>query len=493
MGRPLRLGETWNPRDDVLGGHGAKPKLRNLEIPPWIGWQVRSEAAQAIRWIEEYLIVPKGHNGGRPMRLAPFQRKILRTLFDAIATFVSIPAGNGKTTLLAALAVARIARGDAYAEVDVLATKQEQAGYVVQQAFRFVETLPRELAQTFAWYAKQGVLTYRPTGSTIRAHPARLSSIQGLAPDLAILDEAGFLADDLAEAMIARAVKNPAARFVGIGTPGLEPGNLLFRLKQQAASGDLPPGVRYLEWSAPDSADLFDRRAWRKANPAIGAGFASIDALATNAQLLPEAAFATYHLGRWIDHAAAWIPPQAWNSQPRTDPPPDGADVVLGVWGTYRRTLAVVGAGLDGAVFHVWAADPASDDELRDVIDRACRRWTVLEVVHARRIRANLFADLARDGRLPVAVWPADADTEASSANDLYRAIVDGRVPHDHDPLLAAHVAAVQVRHGTDGSLRLYQPPETGTPADAALAMRAAWWRASQLAALEVAEPIRIY
>ena len=491
MGKPSRIAESWQPRDDVLRGHGAKPKLRNVEMPPWIGWGERSEAAQAIRWIEEYLRVPTGHHAGEPMRLAPFQRKIIRTLFDGICTFVSIPAGTGKTTLLAALAVARLCRGDQYAEVDVLATKHEQAGILVNQALRFVETCPA-ISDMFAWYAKQAILEYRPTGSRMAAHAARLSSVQGLAPNLAIIDEAGFVPDELAEALIARAVKNPGMRIVGIGTPGLEAGNLLWRIKGEAAAGELPPGVRYLEWSAPESADLYDRRAWRKANPAIGAGFASIDALAMQAQLLPEAAFATYSLGRWVDHGTAWVPASAWNAQPRTDAPPDGAEVVLGVWGTYRRTLAVVGCGLDGAVFHVWAAEAATDDELRRVLDDAASRWSVLEVVHARRIRASLFGELERDGRLPLAPWPADAETEASSANELYRAIVDGRVPHDHEPLLAQHVAALQVRHAVDGSLRLLQP-ENGTPADAALALRAAWWRASILAEESPAEAIRIY
>ena len=486
MGKP----DTWQPAPDTLNRWGPKPKLRVVEMPPWVGWHVRSEAAQAIRWIETYLTVPTGHRAGQAFQLAAFQKRIVRTLFDSIVTFVSIPAGNGKTTLLSALAIARLVRGDQFVEVDVVATKWDQASILVEQAKRLVETCPA-VAEQFVWYAKPGILEYRPTGSRLRAHPARLSSLQGLAPNLAILDEAGFLPDELAEALIARAVKQPDMRIVGIGTPGLESGNLLHRLKREHEDDALPPGVRYLEWSAPDDADVHDRRAWRKANPALQAGFMNIDALAMQAQLMPERTFATYSLGRWVDQASSWLPASAWESNPLAQAPADGADVVISVWGTYRRTLSVIGCGLDGTVFHCWAAEAATDDELHRVLDECAARWNVLEVTHLRRIRTAVFAELHRAG-LPVEAWPADADTEATSANELYRAIIDGRVPHDHHELLAEHMRNARARHAVDGSLRLLQPDD-GTHADAALAARAAWWRAFVLAEQISVEPPRIY
>ena len=430
-----------------------------------------------------------GHNAGSPLKLAGFQRKIIRTLYDNLATFVSIPAANGKSTLLAAVAIERLCRGDAYVEVDVLATKREQAAIMVEAAKRFVEAVPA-LAERCVWYANPGVLEFRPTGSRLMAHPAKLSSLQGLNFSLAVVDEVGFADDALIEALLARLAKRPDARIIGIGTPGFDP-NMLYRIRQEAADGALPKGVSYLEWSAPPGADVLDRRAWHKANPALGAGFMSLDALAIQAELMPERAFRTYHFGTWTDESSGWLPEGAWLGCPAMPPPPDGVEVVVAVEGTYRRTLAVVGATLDGSIFHLWSAEQASDSELRAVIEQACARWEVVRVVHPRRIRPGLFADLARDD-LPLEPWRGDPDTEATSANELFRAILDGRVAHDHDELVAAHMENLAIRTAVDGSLRLVRP-DSGAPVDAALAARAAWHTALELAESLPVGPIRIY
>jgi len=430
-----------------------------------------------------------GHGAGAPLKLAGFQRKIIRTLYDSLATFVSIPAANGKSTLLAAVAIERLCRGDAYVEVDVLATKREQAAIMVESAKRFVEAVPA-LAERCAWYAKPGILEFRPTGSRLTAHPAKLSSLQGLNFSLAVVDEIGFADDALVEALLARLAKRPDARLIGVGTPGFEP-NILYRIRQEAHDGALPSGVSYIEYAAPPGADLHDRRAWLAANPALRAGFMGMDAVAVQADLLPERAFRTYHFGNWTEQASGWLPPGAWLACPRVPEPPPGTEVVLAIEGTYRRTLSIVGAALDGAIFHAWSAEAASDDEIRAVLDQCAERWNVVRIVHPRRIRNHLFADLARAGA-PVSPWPGDPDTEAASANELFRAIVDGRLTHDHDALVSAHVDRLAIRTAVDGSLRLVRP-DTGDPVDAALAMRAAWYTAGLVRDSIPTEPLRIY
>jgi phage terminase large subunit-like protein len=464
------------PAHGVLQRPGAKPALRITELPPWHGWRYDSDAERAVSWIESLLVLPTGHGAGSHVKVAPFQRKIVEALYDSLALFVSIAAANGKTTLLSALALERICRGDDYAEVDVVATKQDQAAILVETAKRMVECCP-DLVDLVAYHSKEGVLEYRPTGSILAAHPAKLSAIQGLNFSLAIVDEVGFAHDEIVESLLARLAKRPDARVVGIGTPGFEP-NMLQRLRAAHHDGELPSGVRYLEWAAPAGCDLLDPEAWRKANPALGAGFLSEGALEVQANLLPERAFRTYHLGQWVDTTAGWLPPGAWESCPLGNVPPDGSEIVVAVEGTFRRSLAVVGAGLDGTVFLGWAAEIATDDDLRHVIEELAERWSVVEITHPRRIRPGLFAELALDHN--VRAWTSSADTDAASANEFYRAIVEGRVVHDHDPLVAEQMGGLRVRWGVDGSLRLARPDD-GTWVDAAMAARAAWWRAAEL------------
>ena len=473
------------PQHGALQRLGGKPALRLVELPPWHGWSYRSEAARARRWIESQLVIPTGAGAGSPLRLAGFQRRLLDVVYSSLATFCSVPTANGKTTMLAAVALERICRGDDYAEVDVIATKEDQAAILVEAAKRMVECCA-VLVPLCSWHSKEGILEYRPTGSVLSAHPAKLSALQGLNFSLAIVDEVGFANDDLVEALLARLGKRPDARLVGIGTPGFDP-NVLARIRNEANDGALPVGVRYVEHSAPPGCDLWDRRAWRTANPALAAGFLAPAALELQAGALPERAFRTYHLGQWVDQASGWLPVGAWDDCPDASPPADGTDVVIAVEGTYRRSVAVCGAGLDGATFYGWSAETPTDAQVRDVVESACSQWNVVEVVYPKRIRPNLFAQLARDG-FPVAAWSAAADVEAQSANELYRAILDRRLAHDHDEMVAAHFANMAVRWGVDGSLRLCRPDD-GRPVDCALAVRAAWWRASQLAAFPPPEP----
>ena len=462
----------------LTGGPGAKPKLALLEPPPWANWGGRSEALRSIRWIQRYAMVPTGHRAGQPMQLAGFQRQIIHDLYDNLASFASLPVANGKTTLLGAIALERICRGDDYAEVDVIATKLGQAQEVILAASRIAEHSP-ELWARCALYDEAAELRYRPTGSRLRAQSARLKSLEGLNFNLGIVDEVGFAQDDHIESLLARLGKRTDAHLLGIGTPGFDP-NMLWRIRRDHGENELPPHVVYREWAADEGCDITDRRGWRQANPALQAGFLHPQALELQAELLPEAKFRIYHLGQWIDQSETWLPAGAWESCPHQEPPPPGAQVVLAVEGTYQRTVAVCGASLDGSLFFGWAAERATDDELAHTLTQACNQWTVLEIVHNRRIRTSLFRRLRDDG-LPVQPWTQTIDAEASSANELYRAIVEQRVTHDHDELLHQHIQNLRVRFLADGSLRLVRP-ETGDHCDAGLAARNAWWRAQELA-----------
>ena len=391
-----------------------------------------------MRWIEKYLTLPAGAGAGAPLRVAKFQRELVALLYDGLATFASVPAANGKTTFLAAVALERICRGDDYAAVAVVATKEDQAGILVEQAKRMVECCP-QLVPLCSWHGGEGSLEYRPTGSKLTAHPAKLTSLQGLDFSLAIVDEVGFANDEHVESLIARVGKRPGARIVGIGTPGFER-NVLARIRDDARDGAFPHGVRYIEWAAPAGCELSDKRAWRKANPALGAGFLQADALEMQVGILPERAFRTYHLGQWVEVApSGWLPEGAWAACPLAPPPPDGSEIVLGIEGTYRRTLAVVGCGLDGTVFFAYAADSAPDEQLRRLLAAYMDRFEVREIVHNRRIRVALFRELAADG-MPLTPWAASSDVEAASANDFYREIVEGRIAHDHDALVDEHM-----------------------------------------------------
>lgn len=469
----------------------------HLGLPPWSGWTWTAEHKHIIRWIEDFLVVPTGILKGEPMRVAKFQRDLLRRLCDSAATFISIPTGNGKTGLMAAVALERLTRGDHYVEISILATREDQARRLLSKMIQFVESSPQlaKIAKErgFEFYKDKAVYEYRATGSTVTAYPATLSAIQGLASDLTLIDEVGMVPPELVTSMISRLVKHEMGHVVGFGTPGFEEDNMLEALRKLSHESELPPLVDFIEYAADAGCDVMDAEQHRKANPAIDAGFLNEEMLKTTIAVMvgngEEAAARAYHLGQPIGAAGPWLPFGAWEGCVDAGPPRDGVPVVLAVWGNYKRQTAIVGATLDGAVFFGWQAEKPSDGEVEAAIRQAGEQWELLEVCHKPHIRLNLFAKLLDEG-LPIEVWPNDAETDKNSTAELWQAIANGTIAHDHSETLAEQVARLTAKVDRNGNPRLV---ESEQDVAAALAMRAAWWRARILADAGVTEEVHIF
>lgn len=480
------------PDHAVLRRAGPKLPLRKIELPEWHGWQYKEIHQRVIRWVEETIVQPIGVGQGDPFRVATFQRRLLKTIYDDLATFISIPAGNGKTTLMEAVALERLCRGDDYVEIDVLATKETQAQRLIEGMVRMVESSPLladRAEDLFDVYRLNSLMVYRPTGSKIRAHPARLSAVQGLNYNLALIDEIGEVPSELVTAMLARLGKKPEQRVIGFGTPGFGPNNMLEELRKRHHANDLPPGTNFIEFAADAGCDIYDEEQQRKANPAIAAGFLLPESMALKAATMPEHEFRAYHLGQPIESAGPWLPYGAWDNCVEAMIPRDGTPVVLAVWGNYKRQTAIVGATLDGTVFFGWQADKPTDQEVAEVIRAASEQWELLEVCHKPLLRGNLMAQLHDEG-LPVVSWPGDGKTDGESSAAFYQAIAGGEVAHDHDPTLSEQVTRLTAKIDKHGIPRLV---ESEQDVAAALAARAAWWRGRVLAESDQTTGVFVY
>jgi hypothetical protein len=100
---------------------------------------------------------------------------------------LSLPRGNGKTSLAAVLgAYGLYADGVESAEVVVVASDARQAGITLRQIARMVELEPRLAEQTQVFQSR----LYVPhTDSTLVVLPAEPGALQGWNPSLAIVDE----------------------------------------------------------------------------------------------------------------------------------------------------------------------------------------------------------------------------------------------------------------------------------------------------------------
>ena len=476
------LAEKRHAGSELGERRGSKDQRVSYGPPPWRSWRTRSRAARAMRWIETYCRVPSGVRTGEPLKLQRFQRDELEEMLaEGVRTGgVQIPRGNAKSTLWAAVGLWALCDGDDGPQVPLIGFN----GLAVQRTlFKPVRTMVRmapELAGRVIVYTASNdrrVWCAWNDGELLPL-PADVERLQGLNPSVALVDEAQTLPPEVMSAVLQGAGKRAASLVLAIGTPAPGgQGSALHHLRERALGG---ASMRWVEYAAAPGCEVGDRVAWRQANPALGAGLLHVDVLEAELALVSEAEFRSYRLGQWVDTlAAAWLPSGAWESCPTVAAPEAGVEVVVAVAGTWSSSIAVVGCTLDGALFLAWAAETATDDELAGVLAQAGERWRVVATVFAARMRPNLIAGLDE-----VEVWPLDAGLDVESATEWRRAIVEGRVPHDHHPLVGAHVAACALRSMPDGTLRLVAP-EDGRPIDAARAARMAWWRAAHLTRVE--------
>jgi hypothetical protein len=121
-------------------------------------------------------------------RLEPFQCVMLRDYFDGVVeTLILLPKKNGKTTLLAALALFHLT-STPDAECVIGASSRDQATILYEQAIGFVTRSPflQERVQVQSGYRR---IRSRKLGGRVRVLAADVDTADGIIPTLALVDE----------------------------------------------------------------------------------------------------------------------------------------------------------------------------------------------------------------------------------------------------------------------------------------------------------------
>jgi phage terminase large subunit-like protein len=450
--------------------------------------------SRAIAFVERYVTVPKGTGARRRLRLRPWQRDIVHGLLDEPRPrqgLVSIPAGNGKSTLAAALGLyGLLADGVEGAQVICVASDERQARIIQNTARRMVELDP-------ALYARVQIykdhLAEPHTDSTLFALPADPGALQGWDPSLAIVDELHVVTDDTFEAMAARAGKRDRSLLLAISTPPrIGDDGVMRRLVDHGRAGqDL--SFYFREFAAPEGCQVDDEAAWAVANPALD-DFLHRDALrATLPPKMRENAFRRYRLGQWVSLDGAWLPDGAWE-RCRVDMSPltDGAEVVLGFDGSFSGDCTALVATTVAERPHVhlvrlWEAPEGSRDwrvpvvEVEDTIRACCRRWRVREVA-ADPYRWQRSLELLDGEGVPVGEYPQSPARMGPATSRFYSAVLDRLLSHDGSPALARHVANAILKQDSRGARLAKEHKDSKRRIDAAVAAVMAHDRAAVLA-----------
>jgi phage terminase large subunit-like protein len=250
-------------------------------MPP--AWKRKRSRVDRVVSFLESLPITKGIYAGRKMRLLPGQRKFVQEVYGRLSrdgrrqiriAIKSEPRGNGKTGLLAGLALAHLLGPEAEVrgEVYSAAYNKLQAALIFAEMRAIVEAVPEfEDRCNVQRHAKIiEVMDGDGIGSVYESLSADDKRAHGLAPSFWIFDEYSQspnsdLLDNLRTAM----GKRSESLGVVISTQAANDQHPLSQMIDDAALGE--DSSVYLQLaSAPADADIFDERVWCNCNEALG-------------------------------------------------------------------------------------------------------------------------------------------------------------------------------------------------------------------------------
>lgn len=276
-----------------------------------------------INWIETHCRIPEGKFVGQPVKLRPWQKKIIRGIYDSPTrrAIISFGRKNAKTTLSAFLTLLHLCGPEAVANSQLFssALSRDQAAVLFQLAAKVVRMSP-----TLNEYvgirdtAKQ--LYCNELGTLYRALSADASTNLGLSPVFIVHDELGAVRGPrsaLYEALETAAGAQESPLSIVISTQAPTDADLLSLLIDDAQRSN-DPKVKVFLYTASEDIDPFSVKAIRQANPAYG-DFLNADEVkdqAASAKRMParEAAYRNLILNQRVNQESPFIPRNVWNS-----------------------------------------------------------------------------------------------------------------------------------------------------------------------------------
>jgi phage terminase large subunit-like protein len=471
---------THSLEGGFLAVGNASMRIQDETEGPWFRWHEKDPAERAIRFIETYCRAPKGAGHGKPIKLAEFQKRWIREILAPgirQAAFQA-PRGQGKSTLLASLAVWALFDRNPTGEpsVPIVAT-------TVAQAKRAVFTVACKMVAAEPKLATRSLL-YKGVGDTRLVANAAcgggemfpiasdIDTLQGLDPSLAIIDEIGFQPIAVWNAVVMASGKRSSSLVVSIGTPGPDSDSALWTLREKHRNGTAPPGVSFTELSAPDDCDYRDEKNWLIANPAITEGYLEIDALRNDVAMMPEAEFRLFRLAQFVQGTDCWLGTdgrKVWRALASDDPLTPGAPTWVGVdIGLKRDTTAVVlGQWHDGRLrttAKIWQPTEQRAIDITAVMNHIrelSRTYQLVEVAYDPAYFDTEATALADEG-LEMVTFPQSSERMVPACGDLYESIMRGEISHDGAHDFERHVLNAMPTYPADKGFRLTKSKSRG-------------------------------
>ena len=278
----MTLKKEWSDfPEDVIRAikSGMIPQDRDYSKIPY---KDRTDAEKLMTFIETECKVPEGALVGQNIKLLPFQRAFIRSVYDnkdeegnrlTKMAILSIARKNGKTSIVAPLVLSSIIGPLAQKNAQIVsgAQSRDQAGIIFTAMSKMIGLNPN-MAKRCLVIPSGKRIKGLTTNVEYRALAKDGANAQGLSPLIAVLDEVGQTV-------------GPRCSFIEAITTsqGAHTDPLLFAISTQAASdSDLlsiwiddaqrsqDPTIVAHVYEAEKDCDLLDEHQWKFANPALG-------------------------------------------------------------------------------------------------------------------------------------------------------------------------------------------------------------------------------
>ncbi len=470
--------------------------------------------------------MPEGDYGGqigRPIVLRPWQRKVIRGIYDSPTrqAIISFGRKNGKTALAAMLLLLHLVGPEARQNSQLVsaANSRDQAAKLFGLASKMVRMSP-DLAAYVTVRDSVKQLFCAELGTLYEALSADADKNFGSSPVFAVHDELGQVRGP--RSALYGAIETGMGAHAGplsivISTQAPTDLDLLSVLIDDAASGRDPEQKLFL-YTADPTLDPFGVKAWKAANPAYGDFLnpKEVSAAAAKAKRMPsqESEYRNLQLNQRVSQISPLIPRSVWEAcraAPDDDAFQSGRVYLAldlsarndltallaaargddGVWNVRAEFFAPeVGladrAHRDRAPYDVWARDgfitltPGASVDYAFVADRLCAWWDdhdCAEIAFDRWRIDVLLAELARMGRAAVVAKPDEAAAaggmllvpfgqgyrEMSPAIDSMESeLLNARVRHGANPVLTMCVANAIAIRDPAGNRKLDKAKSTG-------------------------------
>ena len=442
-----------------------------ISTPPPPSW-----GGLICRWIETNLVHGEGDKFGQPFRLEPWQRAFIWRLYEYDAAtgkrivkraLLGTPKGNGKTELLAAIALVELAgpKAPTAPNIPIAAASFEQADLLFGTARIMLTQGP--LASHFEVFDTEILLKDRP-GRLYRV-AAAAGTNDGSRPSCMIADELHEWTGNKERVHLVLSnslAKREHGLELNISTAGSDENTLLGRMltyAKRVSSGEVNDPAFLVEWwAAKEGHDLETDQGWRdaleEANPSAPA-FVNIDRLISRASEIPLHEMRRYHLNQFVQAPDRWIGAEAWMKlADKTRIVQPGERISVGFDGSYARDATVLsGCTMDGYIFLIkaWEKDVNNRDpdwtvpriEVDAVVDQIMEKYDATLFCDPPGWSSEIEEWTHRYGQR-VAIFPTSTIERMGPAVDrFFTAVATGEgLRHDGNALLARHIGNVHTR-----------------------------------------------